>query len=80
MVQHSARHYLSRPAPRRGSGHTLRTQPLVVLVRSVDVLKDVLVPQSLADHHAQLKEAGFTSTDVFFQWYNFAGILASTGQ
>ncbi len=50
------------------------------IINKQNALKDVLVPQSLADHHAQLKEAGFTSTDVFFQWYNFAGILASTGQ
>ncbi len=39
-------------------------------------LENVLIPQSLPNHYAQLKQVGFSSIDTFFQWYNFVGILA----
>jgi len=39
-------------------------------------LQNVLIPDSLTTHQSQLKQAGFSTNDTFFQWYNFAGILA----
>lgn len=39
-------------------------------------LRGVLIPLTLTENLKQLKMIGFKSIDVFFKWYNFAGILA----
>jgi tRNA (cmo5U34)-methyltransferase len=39
-------------------------------------LRGVLRPLSLQANLRLLETAGFESTDVFFKWYNFAGLLA----
>jgi tRNA (cmo5U34)-methyltransferase len=39
-------------------------------------LRGVLIPHTLQDNLAMLKTAGFNEVDVFFKWYNWAGILA----
>ena len=39
-------------------------------------IRGVLRPVTLTDNVNLLRMIGFTSTDVFFKWYNFAGILA----
>lgn len=39
-------------------------------------LRGVLIPMTLAENVELLKTAGFTNIDVFFKWYNFAGLLA----
>ena len=39
-------------------------------------LRGVLIPMTLTENIKLLKMAGFTNIDVFFKWYNFAGLLA----
>lgn len=39
-------------------------------------LENVLRPESLASHQQRFKQAGFASSDVWFQCLNFASMLA----
>ncbi len=39
-------------------------------------LDNVLIPEPLTTHQQRLKTAGFSSSDVWFQCFNFASILA----
>jgi tRNA (cmo5U34)-methyltransferase len=39
-------------------------------------IENVLIPETLAVHRQRLKDAGFTSVDVWFQCFNFASIIA----
>ena len=39
-------------------------------------LETVLIPLSASDYLTLLKKSGFTITECFFQWYNFAGFIA----
>lgn len=39
-------------------------------------LRGVLVPYSLQDNLRLVHETGFEEVDVFFKWYNWAGIIA----
>jgi tRNA (cmo5U34)-methyltransferase len=39
-------------------------------------LEDVLVPESLQQHQQRLRDAGFSSIDVWFQCFNFASLVA----
>jgi len=39
-------------------------------------LENVLIPESLEDHHARLKQAGFADSQTWFQCFNFASMLA----
>lgn len=41
-----------------------------------DSLDNVLVPETLPEHRARLGEAGFKSSDVWFQCFNFASLIA----
>ena len=41
-----------------------------------DSLENVLVPESLDTHRRRLAEAGFSSSDVWFQCFNFASLIA----
>lgn len=41
-----------------------------------NALENVLIPESLETHRARLGAAGFSSTDVWFQCFNFASMLA----
>jgi len=41
-----------------------------------DSIENVLIPESLAAHRQRLSEAGFASSDVWFQCFNFASIIA----
>jgi tRNA (cmo5U34)-methyltransferase len=41
-----------------------------------DSIENVLVPESLEQHRQRLSEAGFRSSDVWFQCFNFASIIA----
>ncbi len=41
-----------------------------------DALENVLQPLSLSDLSRLLKSSGFSSWEVFFKWFNFAGIVA----
>lgn len=39
-------------------------------------IENVLIPETLAVHRQRLKDAGFSSVDVWFQCFNFASIIA----
>lgn len=39
-------------------------------------LEKVLIPESLGAHSARLKEAGFSRSEIWFQCFNFASLLA----
>ncbi|MBV2165345.1 MAG: carboxy-S-adenosyl-L-methionine synthase CmoA [Kaistella sp.] len=41
-----------------------------------EALENVLIPYKLSENLNMLKKAGFEETEVFFKWYNFAGIIA----
>ncbi|MDD2306147.1 MAG: carboxy-S-adenosyl-L-methionine synthase CmoA [Prolixibacteraceae bacterium] len=41
-----------------------------------EALENVLIPYKLSENLQMLDEAGFSKTEVFFKWYNFAGIIA----
>jgi tRNA (cmo5U34)-methyltransferase len=39
-------------------------------------IENVLIPETLNTHRQRLKDAGFSSVDVWFQCFNFASIIA----
>ena len=39
-------------------------------------IEDVLIPETLAKHQQRLRDAGFSSIDVWFQCFNFASLVA----
>ena len=39
-------------------------------------LENVLIPYKLSENIILLKEAGFRTSELFFKWYNFTGIIA----
>ncbi len=39
-------------------------------------LENVLIPETLATHQQRLKSAGFASAEVWFQYFNFASMIA----
>lgn len=39
-------------------------------------LEDVLMPETLGAHRKRLRDAGFSSVDVWFQCFNFASLIA----
>jgi tRNA (cmo5U34)-methyltransferase len=41
-----------------------------------EALENVLIPYKLSEDQEMLLNAGFSHTEVFFKWYNFAGIIA----
>jgi tRNA (cmo5U34)-methyltransferase len=41
-----------------------------------EALENVLIPYKLLENRELLLNAGFSSVDVFFKWYNFTGIIA----
>jgi len=41
-----------------------------------EALENVLVPYRLEENLELLRKSGFSTTDVFFKWYNFCGIVA----
>ena len=41
-----------------------------------EALENVLVPYKLSENIAILRDAGFAHCEVFFKWYNFAGLVA----
>ncbi len=44
--------------------------------RKRTALENVLVPETLATHHARLRDAGFTRVNTWFQCFNFASMIA----
>ena len=41
-----------------------------------EALENVLIPYRLSENLTMLKRCGFESTEVFFKWYNFTGVIA----
>jgi tRNA (cmo5U34)-methyltransferase len=41
-----------------------------------EALENVLIPYKLLENRELLLNSGFRAVDVFFKWYNFAGIIA----
>ena len=41
-----------------------------------EALENVLIPYKLSENILMLHEAGFSHVEVFFKWYNFAGMIA----
>ena len=41
-----------------------------------EALENVLIPYRLSENLTMLKRCGFDSTEVFFKWYNFTGVIA----
>ena len=41
-----------------------------------EALENVLVPLKLSKTMTLVREAGFTTVDIFFKWNNFAGLIA----
>lgn len=39
-------------------------------------LENVLIPETFGQHQSRLEEAGFCSAEVWFQYFNFASIIA----
>jgi tRNA (cmo5U34)-methyltransferase len=44
--------------------------------RKREALENVLIPFSIKENLELLKAAGFTTSETFFQWFNFASIVA----
>jgi tRNA (cmo5U34)-methyltransferase len=41
-----------------------------------EALENVLIPYKLSENISLLRDRGFVSCEVFFKWYNFAGVIA----
>ena len=41
-----------------------------------EALENVLIPYKLSEDNLLLRESGFSHVEVFFKWYNFAGLIA----
>ena len=41
-----------------------------------EALENVLVPYKLSENITLLRDKGFSHCEVFFKWYNFAGLIA----
>jgi len=39
-------------------------------------LENVLIPETFAQHQSRLRQVGFSSAEVWFQYFNFASIIA----
>jgi tRNA (cmo5U34)-methyltransferase len=46
------------------------------IARKREALENVLIPYRVTENQEMLRHVGFSSVDVFFRWYNFAGIIA----
>ncbi|PID76782.1 MAG: carboxy-S-adenosyl-L-methionine synthase CmoA [Deltaproteobacteria bacterium] len=46
------------------------------IAKKREALENVLIPFSIAENTALLEKAGFTPVTVFFQWFNFASLVA----
>lgn len=46
------------------------------IAKKREALENVLIPYRLDENVRLLRDVGFKSTEVFFRWYNFCGIVA----
>jgi tRNA (cmo5U34)-methyltransferase len=42
-----------------------------------EALENVLIPYKLSENISLLRDQGFDHCEVFFKWYNFAGLIAT---
>lgn len=42
-----------------------------------EALENVLIPYKLSENISLLRDVGFEHAEVFFKWYNFAGLIAT---
>jgi len=42
-----------------------------------EALENILVPYKLSENITLLRDTGFSHCEVFFKWYNFAGLIAT---
>jgi len=48
----------------------------IEIAKKRESLENVLVPYKLSENEELLTSSGFRFTEVFFKWYNFAGLIA----
>jgi tRNA (cmo5U34)-methyltransferase len=48
----------------------------IEIAKKREALENVLLPYRLKENEEMLRQLGFRAVDVFFKWYNFAGVLA----
>ncbi|MEA3477767.1 MAG: carboxy-S-adenosyl-L-methionine synthase CmoA [Bacteroidota bacterium] len=48
----------------------------IEIAKKRESLENVLVPYKLSENEELLLSSGFRFTEVFFKWYNFAGLIA----
>ncbi|MFQ5772941.1 MAG: carboxy-S-adenosyl-L-methionine synthase CmoA [Kiloniellaceae bacterium] len=48
----------------------------IEIARKREALENVLIPYRLEENLQLLETAGFKTTEMFFRWYNFCGLLA----
>ncbi len=41
-----------------------------------EALENILIPYKLSEDNLLLRESGFAHVEIFFKWYNFAGLIA----
>lgn len=46
------------------------------IARKREALENVLIPFSIEENRAMLKKVGFASVETYFQWFNFASMIA----
>lgn len=46
------------------------------IARKREALENVLIPFSIDENRAMLKNIGFTTVETYFQWFNFASFVA----
>lgn len=46
------------------------------IARKREALENVLIPFSIEENRTMLKNAGFTSVETYFQWFNFSSLIA----
>ncbi len=48
----------------------------IEITKKREALENILIPFSIEENLSQLREAGFTSCESFFQWFNFVSFAA----
>jgi tRNA (cmo5U34)-methyltransferase len=46
------------------------------IAKKREALENVLIPFSIDENNAMLKKSGFDSVETYFQWFNFASLIA----
>ena len=46
------------------------------IAKKREALENVLIPFSIEENRSMLKQIGFTTVETYFQWFNFASIIA----